>query len=144
MNHSRLGLPIIKDSNRRADRIAVRLRAFQMKSNAPRVCHLIVAVKIRGSIVSGQQNVQVTVAIEIAISQSAPHFRRFETSSCRSRDILKFSAAAIQEKLRRLRVTDVPANVSNGFVDVAVRDRQVEISIEIDIQEETAESQSIF
>src|SRR4029077_1361237 len=67
VHHARLCLPVIKDSNRGADSIAVGLGALQMQSNAFRMRCLIVAIEIGGPIVGGQQNVQVAVAIEISV-----------------------------------------------------------------------------
>src|SRR5260370_34436654 len=114
-----------------------------MKSNAARLRQLIVAIEIRRSVVGGHQNVQVTVTIEIAVGQTAANLRRIESSADGDCDVLEFSAAAVQEKLRRLRVAGVAADVPDSFVDVAVGDGQVQSPIEIDVEEHASEPKRV-
>ena len=46
--------------------------------------------------------------------------------------------------MRRLRVADIAANVAHGFIDVAVGHGKIEPAIEIDIEESTAEAQTVL
>ncbi len=114
-----------------------------MKSNAASLHQLIVAIKIRGSVVSGHQNVQVAVTIEITEGQTAANLGSVEPSADSVCNVNKFSASTIQEELRRLSVAGVAADVADGFVDVAVGDRQVQSAIEIDIEKHAAEAERV-
>ncbi len=51
--------------------------------------------------------------------------------------------ASVEKKLRSLRVTHVAANIADGFVDVAVCHRKVRQAVEIGVEENAAESQSV-
>ena len=105
---------------------------------------MLVAVKVRRAVVRSYQDIEVAVAIKIAISQTAADFRSIKSSAGFARDILKFSAALIQKKLRGLRVANISAYVADGFVDVPVGDRQVELAVQVDIEKKTPEAQCIF
>src|SRR5579863_2761128 len=115
-----------------------------MKTNAAISDAVLVAVEIRGPVVGGQQQIEISIAIEVAIGQPASHFRLREAFSRESCDIAKLPAAGIQEKLRRLRVSDISPNVAHGFLDVAVDHREVEPAVEIGIKKNAAESQRGF
>ena len=52
--------------------------------------------------------------------------------------------AIVQEKLRRLRIAYVAADVADRFVDVAVGDGEIERAIEIGVEKSAAEAQRIF
>src|SRR5260370_17014290 len=106
---------------------------MQVKSNAASLHQLIVAIKIRGSVVGGHQNVQVAVTIEITEGQTAANLGSVEPSADRVCNVNKFSASTIQKELRRLSVAGVAADVPDGFVDVAVRARHTQTPIEIDL-----------
>ena len=51
-------------------------------------------------------------------------------------------ACAVQEQVRWLCIARIGAEFAHGVVDVAVHHQQVEPSIEIGVEEETAESQA--
>src|SRR5207245_7261856 len=96
-----------------------------------------------GSVVSGNENVELTVAIEVSVSQAAPYPRFFEAAARFTSYIAKFSVSEIEEKLRRLRVADVPTDVSHRFVNVAIGDCQIQGAIQIDIEEQAAEAEGV-
>src|SRR6266446_3884017 len=111
-----------------------------MKSNAAGMRLLIGAVQIGRAVVGGHQDVQVAVAVEITEGKAAADFWRFETASNLAGNVAEFSAARIQKKLGWLRVADVAADVSNGFINVAVGDGEVKSAIEVDVEEHAAEA----
>ena len=87
----RLSLPVEENADGRADRIAIRFCALQIKSNAAGVRLLVVAVQIRRTVVRCQEDVEVAVAVEIAESEAATNFGRFETASNLAGDVAEFS-----------------------------------------------------
>src|SRR5581483_988333 len=66
-----------------------------------------------------------------------------ETSPDQSGNITEVGFAVVQKQLRRLGVSDITANVTNGFIDMAVSDGEVEPAIEVQIEERTAKSQAV-
>src|SRR6202011_2477443 len=99
---------------------------------------LIVAIQKSRTVVGGQQKIQVSVAIEIAVREAAPDFWLIEPAAHFAGDVAESRAALIPEKLGGLRVADVAANVAHGLVDVAIGDRQVEHAIEVRVQKGAA------
>src|ERR1700693_5895085 len=93
--------------------------------------------------VRGQQQIQVAVAVEISNGQSAPHFRLIESSSYFRGNITKFSLTQVLEELRRLRITNIPANVANCFVNVPISDRDIEEPVQVRIEEDATKPQSV-
>ena len=81
---------------------------------------LIVAIEKRGAVIGGDQQIDVAVAIKVAVTESAANFGLTEFPTDGGGDIAKFSVAIIEEKLRRLSVADVAANIADGFVDVTI------------------------
>ena len=64
-----------------ADCVAVRFGADQSKTNAVISGKLVVPVEVSGTAVSGQQQVEVAIAIEVSIGQTAPNLRLIEFAS---------------------------------------------------------------
>ena len=139
MHQARLSLPIAKNTNTSADGIAIRLRADQAKTDASIARRLVVAKQIRGPVVGGHQNVEIAVAVKIPVGQPTSHFRFFESTANFGSDVSKFPITAIEKEMRRLRITDVAANVAHRFVNVAVSDCEIEGAVEIYIEESAAE-----
>src|SRR4029077_20458161 len=136
-----LRLPFIENANGSADGVVIGLQPLQVESNAPMAPYLIVPVQKRCTIICCHQDVQVAVTVEISVCQSSPHFLCFESAASTLSYISKLSAAPVQEELRRLRVSGVPTNVSNGLVNVAICNSQVQIAVEVDVKKHAAESE---
>ena len=101
---------------------------------------LIVAIEIGRAVVGGDQKIEIAVAIEIAVGQTAADFRAANLRRLSAATSRKLPLPVVQKKMRRLRVSDIAANIAHGFVDVAVGDGEIEPAIEIDIEERAAEA----
>ena len=64
----------MKNTDSGADRVAIRFRADQSNANASVSGELVVAIKIGGAVVGRDQQIEIAVAIKIAVSQAAPDF----------------------------------------------------------------------
>src|SRR5437660_1333121 len=117
---------------------------MQMETDAMSFRREIVTVQMGGTIVGSHEDVEVAVAVEIAVSEATADLWRSEASSRFVCSIAKFSTTLIQEKLRRLSVAGVASYIANGFVNVTVGDGEVESAIKINIEEHAAEAESIF
>src|SRR5262249_25949554 len=87
---------------------------------------------------------QIAITIEICVSQAASNSRLAKIGAGFLCDVAKSSFALIQKQLRGLSVSDIPADVSHGLVDVPVGKREVESSVEVEIGEDTSEAQHAF
>src|SRR6266478_3839108 len=142
LHHARLRLPIVKNAHQRADSVAVRFRTDQMKANAAISSGVLVAIKISGAVVGGQQDVEIAVAIEVSVGQAAAYFGLREAATDIRSDVAEFPAAFVQKKLRRLRVADVAVNVAHGLFDVPVGDEQVQSAVKVHVEEGATETES--
>src|SRR5262250_2740409 len=88
-----------------------------------------------------QQHIEIAVAIEVSISQSAADFGLGEVRARFESRIPKTPVAVIQEELRRLSIPYISMNVANGIVDVAVGENKVQRPIEIEVGKDAAESE---
>ena len=122
--------------------IAIRFRPLQMQSKRAIPVGHIVAIKISRSLIRRDQQIEIAIAIEIAIRQRAPHLRRGKASAHLVRDIVKTPVAAVQEQMRRLRVTVIPGDIANRFVDVPVDRREIEMPIQIHIEKRAPEAEA--
>ena len=93
--------------------------------------------------ISGHQQIEIAVAVKIAVGQTATNFGLAEATTDFSRHVVKDSFAIVQKKLRRLRIAD-SANVAHGVVNMTIHHGKVERAVEIGIEKYAAESQSIF
>src|SRR5258708_4850004 len=98
---------------------------------------------MRGAVVSSNQKVEIAVAIEVCIRQASADLWLIEISANFRRDIPKDSLAPIQEKLGRLRISHVAANVAYCLIDVPIGDSKVEPAIQVDIQKRAAKPQAV-
>ena len=139
-----LGLASVKNANNGTDGIAIGFGSDKMQAQGT-VCGAdIVAKEKSRAVVGGEQQIDVTIAIEIGKGEAASDAWNREITAIRSGDILKFSIAEIQKKLWRLRVADIAANVSNRVVDVAIGDDEIKATVEIEIGKAAAKAKSIF
>src|SRR5712664_2073340 len=115
-----------------------------MKANAAISGGVLVAIKISRTVVGGQQDVEIAVAVEVSVSQAAADFGLGEAATDVRRGVVEFSAALVQKKLRRLRVADVAVNVAHGLFDVPVGDEQVQSAVKVHVEEGATETQSAF
>ncbi len=104
---------------------------------------VVVAIEVSGAVVGSDQQVQVAVAIEVAIRKATTDFGTVELSASLGRDLAENSLAAVEEQLRRLCVSDIAANVANRFVDVPIGNGEVEPSVEVDIKKRAAEAEAV-
>src|SRR5689334_7846778 len=123
----------MEDSYRGADGIPIRFGADQLETDAAIRAALIVAKEAGGAVVCGHQEVEIAIAVKIAESQSAADSRLIQTTTRFRGDIAEFSAAQIEKKLRGLGIAHVTVDVSYGFIDVAIGDRQIKASIQINV-----------
>ena len=143
LDHARLGRAFDKDPNRGPDGVAIGFRADETKPNRSVACHLIVAVQPGGTVVGGDQQIEIAIAVDVAEREAAAHFRLSEVAASRTGYVSKRPVPEAQEQMGRLRIADVPADIADGLFDVAVGDDEVEPAVEIEIGEGAAESQRI-
>ena len=74
---------------------AIRFFPRELKSHAAIAVQDVVAKKIGRAVVSGDQQIVVAIAIEIAVGQSAAYFGLIEAAADFAGDVAKFSRAAI-------------------------------------------------
>ncbi len=135
LHHARLRAVRRSDAHHRANAVAIRFRASQTQAQGPIAGCYIVAIKIRGALIGGDQQIEIAVAIEVAVRESAADFRRCETAAQLRRDVVETAFAVVQKKMRRLRITVIAGDVANGFVDMSVNCGEVEMPVEIGIEE---------
>jgi hypothetical protein len=133
-----------EDTDRSPDGVSVGFRSLQFESDAAVAGQLIVSKEDRRTIVGGHQDIQIAVAVEISAGQAAADSWSVKSTASIGGDVSKFSVSEIQEELRRLRVPDVSTDISDGFVDVAVRRSEIQKAVKIHVQKKAAEAQSIF
>ena len=80
--------------------------------------------------------------METSRVQLALNVSDIETATRFSSDLSKISLSRVEEQLGRLGVTDIAADVADGFVNVAVGDDQIQRAIEVEIGKDAAETQS--
>ena len=110
-------------------RVAVRFGSRKLKTDTAISASLIVPVQIRRSVICRHQQIQIAVAIEIAIGKPSAHDRSVKTAADFPSNIAKFSSALIQKKLRRLRIAHIPANIPHRLVDVPISHRQIQPAV---------------
>src|SRR5271166_1718927 len=114
-----------------------------MESDAAVSSDLIVAIQICWTIVRGDQEIEVAVAVEVAIGKAATNFGLVEVSSSLGGNIVKAPLPIVEEKLCWLCVSHIAANVADGFVDVPVGDGKVEPAVEVNVEKGTAEPETV-
>ncbi len=146
--HPRLGDASAFETDNRSDGVAIGLGADEAEAEAVvpalRIEDLIVAEKIRRTVVGGEEQVEVAVAIEVCIGEAAPDFRLAEVGTSFTGDVTEGSIALVEKQLWRLGVADIAANVSDGVVDVAVGDGEIEGAVEVKVGEDASEPEHIF
>src|SRR5215204_670635 len=123
-----------------ADGVAIGLRADKPQSEAAVAGLLVVAEQYRRSVVRRHQQIDIAVAVEVAGRQSPPDAGLCETIARLAGRLAKDRVALVEEEQRRLRVTDVAADVAYGLVDVAVGDDEIDLAVEIEIGKPEAET----
>src|SRR5437868_9444799 len=88
---SRLREVARENLHRGSDRVAVGFRSHQVKPDAPISCQLIVAIEICGTIVCGDEEIDIAIAIEVPVGEATPDFRLIEAAACFCRRIVKTS-----------------------------------------------------
>src|SRR5262249_47864734 len=104
----------------------------------------VIPKKIGGPVISREEQVDVAVAVKVGDGQAATDFGLAEVGPNFLCHVAKLSVAQITKELRWLGVSDVAANVPDRFVDVPVGKRQIQITVEVEIGEDTAEAQHRF
>src|SRR5215510_10845270 len=87
------------------------------------------------AIVGRHQEVEISIAIEVAVSKSSGYLRPGKVGSNLHRDVRKALISVVEEKMRGLRIVNIAANKANCFIDVSVRDNQVEALVKVDVNE---------
>ena len=112
----------------------------QSQGPVPRID--IVAIKIRRSLIRGEQKIQIAIPVEVAVCEPARDFRRREPSTHLRGDVAKSSLAIVQEQVRRLRVAMISGDLAHRLIDVSVHRYQIQVAIQIDIKEGAAEAEA--
>src|SRR5882762_170540 len=133
----------MKYLQRSPDGVAIGLRPYQANPDAPVPGSLVGAVKIGWAVVGGDQQIEIAVAIEIAIGKPSSDLGLTEAAADFTGHVYERSLPAVQEKLRRLRVSDA-ADIAHRVIDMPVYNRQIERAIQIGIEKHASESQLIF
>src|SRR6185437_956567 len=141
--HSQLALPAEEDPHSSPNRIAVRFCSHKLKSNAAVSSLQIISIQVRRPIIRRHKQIQVPVAVEVSIGEAASYDRSFKAAAKLPRHVPEFSAAFIQEKLRRLRITDVAVNISHSFVDVPICHGQVQPAVQVNVEKSAAKPQRV-
>src|SRR5713101_3972869 len=146
--HPRLGDASAFETDNRSDGVAIRLGAGEAEADAVapalRIEDLIVAEEISRTVVGGEEQVEVAVAIEVGIGEAAPDFRLAEVGTSFTGDVTECSIALVEKQLWWLGVADIAANVSDSVVDVAVGDGEVEGAVEVKVGKDASEPEHIF
>src|SRR5690242_14666093 len=87
-----------------SDRAPVRAGSHQAQPQTVVSGELIVAIKISRSAIRGDQDIEISVVIVIAVSRSTADLRIRESGSGRIGDLSKITPAIVQEQVRRLSV----------------------------------------
>src|SRR5512134_2133598 len=123
-----------------ADGVAIGGGAYQADPQAPVACPLIVAEENRGATVGRHQHVHIAVAVEIAQREAAADASLGEPAPNVLCCVAERAGALVEEEMRRLRVSDVAADVPHGLVDVPIGHDEVERAVEVQIGEHAPES----
>ena len=91
--------------------------------------------------ICGEEKIQISISVEIAIGQSTPDFRCVEATAKLRGDIAEPALSVIEEEMGRLCVAMIARDVANRIIDMSVDCRQIEMSIEIGIQESASETE---
>src|SRR5271170_4076514 len=114
------------DAHGCANRVAIGFGSNQAEANAVVAAELIITIKGSRTGIGCDQGVEVPVAVEVAVSQSASDLGTPKISAHLSRYIPKPILAGLKKKLWRLRVADVAANVAHRLVNMSIHREQVE------------------
>ena len=129
--------------NHCADRVPVGFSADEPHPHRMYSWRDVVPVQTRRALIGRDQQIQVAVAVEVAISQAASHFGRGEATAGQGSHVPKDASPAVQKEVGRLGITGVAANLSDGLVNVTVDGHQVEPAVQIDVQEGAPEAQAV-
>src|SRR5437764_14955952 len=102
----------------------------------------VVAIEAGGTVVGGDQHIQVAIVVKIPVSGAARHLGLVERLPDQRHHVAKLTASLIVKQMRRFRVADGGFDTRDGLVDVPVGHEQVQAAVEIDVKEETAEPEA--
>ncbi len=122
----------------RADPVAIRSRADRLHSQQIVLICIVVSQQPRGSIVCRNQQIQIAIVIEIAVSRAATDNRALQSAAQLRRHFFKFLLAFVAKEVRRLRVLHVRLDHADVVRNVPVRGEHVEQAIEIVVEEKHA------
>ena len=115
--------------------IAFRSDQFQLKP-VVRVA-AIIAVQMRGRVIVRDEDIQIAVAIEIAVGRSAGDQRLRENAGY----ILELASAGIVKQTRQLRILDLRLHRADFFFEMTVCREDIRPAIQIVIEKENTEGQ---
>ena len=114
LHHTRLGFAAARNPHHSADSIAIGFRPYEPETNGSMSIQLIVAVKMDGPLVGGDEDIQVSIAIEIAKCCAAPDLGIREAAAQGSGHVLESTAALIEKQMGRLRIAGFGAGFAAG------------------------------
>src|SRR5262249_6385200 len=123
--------------------IPVGLGADETKPNRTIAGELIVAVQPGRAVVGRDQQIQISVAVEVCECETATDFGLAEITADRSSEVAKSPVSLIHEQMRRLGISDVAPDVSDSLLDVTIRDDEIEPAVEVQIGKCAAESERV-
>ncbi len=85
------------NANNGPDSIAIGFGSSQMETQGAISGVQIIAEKISGAVVGGEQKIHVAIAVEVGEGETATDTRRGKISAVGVYDILKFPIAEVQE-----------------------------------------------
>src|ERR1017187_3228893 len=101
----------------------------------------VVAEKIGGAVVGGDQNVQVAVLVEIRVGGAARDQRPDEIGAHLGAHVVELVIAQIAKQQRRLAVTYARLHAPDLVFDVAVGGEDIRMAVQVVIEEEDPETQ---
>ena len=104
---------------------------------------IVVAKKVRRTVVGGDHQVEIAVVVEVGVSCAARNHGAPQRRANVGRDILELSLALVTEEQRRLGVMKVGAHNADVVGDVAVRGKDIEMPVEIVVEEKAAEGERL-
>src|SRR5580765_7817516 len=114
-----------------------------METDAVVAGKLVVAIQVSGTVIGRDEQVQVAVAVEIAVGKASTDFGTVKFGARLRGNLAEDPLAAVEEELWRLSVSDIAANVANSLVDVSVGNGEVEPAVEVDVEKRAAEAEAV-
>src|SRR4030095_2575176 len=117
----------------RSNRIAIRRGSDQPESNRSIAVAEVVSEEHGRSVVGGHQQIYVSVSVEVGGREATSDSGLGEGATREGSGFPEGGVPLIDEEQRRLGVTDVAADISDGVIDMAVWHHPIRKAIEAEL-----------